>query len=240
MSATMTSTPVVAEGASHPAVSPQRLARSTGALYVVLAILGMLGPLTLESVVVPGDAAATADAVAQSQGLFTGSLLAWVTIVAVDVAVSVTLYLLLAPVSRGLSLLTAAFRLVYSAAVGAMLGHLFTAYGLLTGPGGHTGAEESAALSSLEVFGAGFLAALVFFGVHLVLLGGLLYRSRYVPRVLAAFVVAAGAGYVLDSLASLMVDGYGGAVSAVLLTPAVVGELGLAARLLVKGVAVRG
>jgi hypothetical protein len=95
------------------------------------------------------------------------------------------------------------------------------------------------ALASLDTFGTGFLLALVFFGVHLLVLGSLLYRSRYVPRVLGVLIVAAGAGYILDSLATFFVPGHGGLTSAVLVAPALVGELGLTAWLLVKGVKVR-
>jgi len=43
----------------RPAPSPQRLARITGILYLIVAVFGMFSPLVLESLVVPGDAAAT-------------------------------------------------------------------------------------------------------------------------------------------------------------------------------------
>ncbi|MFD1663311.1 DUF4386 domain-containing protein [Streptomyces caeni] len=220
-------------------VATARLARVTGALYLLLAGLGMLGPLTLESLVVPGDGGATAENIARSQALFDWSLGAWLVIVAVDIAVSVTLYLLLAPAGRRLSILAAAFRLVYSTALGALLAHLFTARGLLAHPAADGPQATAGALTALETFSAGFLVALVFFGVHLVLLGTLLHRSRYTPRIFGLLLVAAGCGYVVDSIASLMADGYGGPLAAILLTPAVVGEVGLAVWLLVKGVSVQ-
>lgn len=50
--------------------------------------------------------------------------------------------------------------------------------------------------------------------------------------------MAAGVGYIADSLAGLFIANHGGLVSAVLLTPAVVGELGLTAWLLLRGVTV--
>jgi hypothetical protein len=218
------------------AMSPNRLARLTGALYVLLVGLGMLGPLTLESMLVPGDAAATADNIGQSLGLFNAGLGAWLVIVVVDVAISVSLYLLLAPVGGGHSLVAAAFRLVYSAALAALLVQLFVAHQQLTGPDGGGRVAQARALEALETFSAGFLVALVFFGVHLILLGTLFHRSGYLPRALAILLVAAGVGYVVDSLASLMVEGYGGIAAAVLLTPAVLGEVGLTLWLLVKGV----
>jgi hypothetical protein len=224
-------------GASGPVDSDrsvQVLARVTGAMYVALAVLGMLGPLTLESLLVVGDAEATAAEVKGSTGLFTASIGAWVTIVAVDVAISGTLYQLLAPAGRLLSLVSSAFRLTYSVLVGALLVHLFQARDALDGD--PTATDRELGLQSLKTFSSGFLVALVFFGIHLALLGTLLLRSGYLPTVIGGLVLAAGFGYVVDSLASLTTDGYGGVLPVVLLTPAVLGEVGLALWLLVKGV----
>ncbi|KHL15757.1 uncharacterized protein DUF4386 [Mumia flava] len=214
----------------------RRLARFTGALYLLLAVLGMLGPLTLESLLVPGDAVATADGLAQSQGLFGLSLGAWIGITVIDVVVSVTLLAVLAPLGAVRALLSSVFRLVYTVMMAAGLVHLFAAYGVVAGTAATPGSDAEV-LASLETFSTGFLVALVLFGVHLVLLGELLLRSRAVPRVLGGLLVVAGIGYVVDSLASLLAPSYGGVLPVVLLTPAVVGEVGLALWLLVRGVA---
>lgn len=221
----------------------ERLARLTGLLYLVLAVVGMFSPIVLQTLVVPGDAATTADNILSSRWLFGSSLIGWIVIVVADVAVSITLYLLLEPISRALSLLAVALRLVYSAILGAIVLNLYDAFLLLTiaarGAGLDEPRRQAMALASLDTFSTGFLLALVFFGVHLVALGFLLYRSRYVPRAFGFLLVAAGVGYILDSLAHVFVADYGGLASAVLLAPAVVGELGLTAWLLVKGVKVR-
>jgi hypothetical protein len=220
----------------------QRLARATGLLYLVLAVFGMFSAMVLESLVVPGDAQATADSILGSRWLFGTSLVTWLAVVVADVAISVTFYLLLRPVSHTRSLLAAAFRLVYSAVLVAVLLNLFDAFRLLTGAQGAAGLGEqqrqAMALAALDTFSAGFLLALVLFGVHLLALGSLLHRSRYVPRVFGALLVAAGVGYIADSLAGLLIADHGGLVSVVLLTPAVVGELGLTAWLLLRGVTV--
>lgn len=220
--------------------STQRLARATGLLYLVLAVVGMLSAMVLESLVVTGDARATADGILASRWLFASSLVAWLAIVVLDVAISVTLYLLLRPVSRTLSLLAAAFRLVYSAVLAAVLLNLFDAFLLLTGTQGAAGLGEgqrqALALASIERFDAGFLLALVLFGVHLLILGFLLHRSRYLPRAFGFLLVAAGVGYVVDSLAGLFIVELGALVTVVLLAPAVLGEIGLAVWLLLRGV----
>lgn len=221
----------------------ERLGRVSGLLFLVLAVFGMFSVITLETLVAPGDAVTTAHNILGLPWLFGSSLITWIVIVTADIAVSVTLYLLLEPVSRALSLVAAAFRLVYSAILGAVLLNLFDAFLLLTGAGRGAGLDaglrQTMALSSLDTFGVGFLVALVFFGVHLVALGFLLYRSRYLPRGFGVLLVAAGAGYITDSLATFLVAGHGGLASAVLVAPAVVGELGLTVWLLVKGVKVR-
>jgi hypothetical protein len=220
----------------------QRLARATGLLYLALAVLGMFSAMVLESLVVPGDAQATADSILGARWLFGSSLVTWLAVVVADVAIAVTFYLLLRPVSHTRSLLAAAFRLAYAAVLAAVLLNLFEAFQLLTGAQGAAGLGEqqrqAMALAALDTFSAGFLLALVLFGVHLVILGSLLYRSRYLPRVLGVLLAAAGMGYVADSLAGLLLADRGGLVSAVLLTPAVVGELGLTAWLLLRGVRV--
>ncbi len=223
--------------------SPQRLARVTGLLYLLLAVCGMFSPMVLETLVVPGDAATTADNILGSLWLFGGSLVIWIAIVVVDVALSVTLYFLLEPVSRVLSLITAALRLVYSAMLGVILINLYDAFLLLTsadrGAGQGVQQLQAMALSALGTFSTGFLVSLVFFGVHLVVLGLLLYRSQYVPRVFGILLVAAGVVYIADSLANVFVADHGGLATAILLAPALVGELGLTAWLLVKGVKVQ-
>ena len=219
----------------------QRLARATGLLYLALAVFGMFSPMVLGSLVVPGDAQATADSILGSRWLFGSSLVTWLAVVVADVAIAVTFYLLLRPVSHMRSLLAAALRLVYAAVLAAMLVNLFEAFRLLTGAQGAAGPAEqpqAEALAALDTFSAGFLLALVLFGVHLLLLGWLLYRSRYLPRVFGVLLVAAGVGYIADSLAGLLLADHGGLVSAVLLTPAVLGELGLTAWLLLRGVKV--
>src|SRR5919199_1380466 len=201
----------------------ERLGRVTGLLYLVIAVLGMFAPIALQTFVVPGDAATSANNILASRWLFGSSLASWIVLVVADVAVAVTLYLLLEPVSRALSLVAAALRLVYAAILGAVVLNLYDAFLLLTSAARGAGLDlqqrQTMALSSLATFSAGFLLALVFFGVHLVALGFLLYRSRYVPRAFGVLLVAAGGGYIVDSLAHFFVTDYGGPGRGVLPPP---------------------
>ena len=214
---------------------PRRLARVTGALYLALAALGMVGPLTIQSLLVVGDPGSTAANVASSSGRFVLAQAAWIAIVVVDVVISVGLYVLLRRFGRRLSALAAGFRILYSVVMAALLVNLFDAGRLLLG-GTPTTGDMSRAQSALETFSAGFLVALVLFGFHLVLLGGLFLRSTYLPPVLSLLVVIAGLGYVIDSLGKLTTESYAGTLSTAVMVPAMIGEMGLALWLTVRGV----
>jgi hypothetical protein len=216
----------------NPAARQRRLARISGFLYLTVAVLGMFAPTVLEALVVPGDAAATAANLRDSAGLFGLSLVGWVILLAADAGLGFTLYLLLEPVSRALSLIMAAFRLLYVAIVGASLISLFAAFLSLSRP------EPIAATSSLDTFSSNFLFALVFFGVHLILLGLLLYRSRFVPHVLSLSLMAGGAGYIAHSLASFFATETVLATMAVIMLAAVA-ELAFTGWLLLRGINIR-
>lgn len=227
----------------HEARGIQRLARITGLLYLVVAIFGMFAGTISTGLVVAGDPAATADKVLGSAALFRGAIAAWVIVLFADVAVAVSLWVLLRPAGRTLSGLAALLRVVYVAIQAVNLLNLCNVLFLLTDADYRAGfsSDQVNALASfsLEAFGTGFRVGLLFFGAHLVAVGYLLFASRSVPRGVSILVVTAGIGYMADSLGRLFVPGYSAVATAVFLTPAAAGELGLTAWLLVKGVQVR-
>ena len=53
---------------------------------------------------------------------------------------------------------------------------------------------------SLNTFRSHWYFGLLFFGIHLGLLGYLVFRSTYIPRILGVLLVIAGLGYLLNSL----------------------------------------
>jgi Domain of unknown function (DUF4386) len=114
------------------------------------------------------------------------------------------LYALLAPVNRALSLLAAWFRLVYtSVALFAWL-NLVTVFHLLKRPDYLTlfgsrplHAQVELRLDSFDDDGS---ISLVIFGVHMILRGFLIYRSRYLPRIIGVLLVIDRAGWIIDSL----------------------------------------
>ena len=61
---------------------------------------------------------------------------------------------------------------------------------------------------SLGAFRSGWDIALVFFGLHLLVLGYLVFTSGYSPKWLGIFVIVAGLGYLVDSFGKILLPSY--------------------------------
>jgi Domain of unknown function (DUF4386) len=121
-----------------------------------------------------------------------------------DVVLAWALYVLLAPVNRSLSLLTAWFQLVYAAIALVGVVNLATAYHLLNTPEYLTafgpGPLHAQVMLQLHSFRYDWNIGLVLFGIHLVLLGYLIFRSGYIPRTLGILLVINGLGWMINGL----------------------------------------
>jgi hypothetical protein len=223
----------------------RRMARLAGGLYLVIFVCGLFSEVVVRSSIIElGDPTTTTQNLLDATGLFRLGFLTDLAMVVADVATAVLIYVLLAPVNRTVSLAAAAFRLIQSAVLGANLLNHLMAVQLLEGEGllhGYTTEQrDSLVLQSLEAHRFGYFIALVFFAVHLVLLGWLVHRSGYLPRWLGWLLGTAAAGYLIDSLWFFVSPGYDGAFSPLVLAPALVAELSLLLWLVTRGVEPRG
>lgn len=158
----------------------------------------------LPKLVVPGDIEATVQNILSNRGLFVAGMLIYFTTFVADVVVAWALYVLLVPVNRSVSVLTAWFRLVYTVIAFVALLKLFSGFRLLNEPHYLTafGADQLHAQVQLLLssFRYEWSLGLVLFGIHLCLLGYLVYRSGYIPRILGILLAIAGFCYVIYSL----------------------------------------
>ena len=227
-------------GPRRARVSLVAYARTTGALYLLIIAIGLWSELLVRSaLVVRGDAGATAANIASSLGLFRLGFAGDVVVFLADVAVAVLLYVLLRRVSDTLSLAAAAFRLVGTAIYGAnLLNHLAAV--LLQGGAGYLQSLEPGELNALTMFFLethrhGYDLGLVFFGLHCLVLGYLLFRSFLFPKALGVLMVLSGVGYLVGSFTLFLMPRFEAAVAPVYIAP-LVGELAFTLWLLVKGV----
>ncbi len=148
----------------------------------------------------PNDAAPTSQNILAHRGLFVAALFAFLLNFLGDVVAAWGLYWLLRPVSASVSMLAAWVRVVFAAMGLAAVLELATAYRLLTKPSFLTALGRDRLDAQVQVavggFGVQFAFALIVFGVYLVVLAWLVYRSGYVPRWLGVVLAADGAGWI--------------------------------------------
>jgi hypothetical protein len=225
-------------------VTPDRAARIAGFGYLVIIVAGIFAEVAVRSqLIVPGDATATAANITASEQLFRTGIASDLVMLTFDVVVAVALYVLFRPVSRLLSLLAVAFRLVHAAVYGVTLLNLLAVLLLLGGAEHLTvfAPEQLHALATvlLGVHANGYALGLVFFGFHCLVLGFLVFRSGFLPRILGILLFVAAAGYLTDGFAHVLLPGYGdlaGILFVIVFAPALVAELSLCLWLLFKGV----
>jgi hypothetical protein len=77
---------------------------------------------------------------------------------------------------------------------------------------------------------------LIFFGFECLVLGYLIFRSGYFPRILGVLMQIAGLSYLTNSFALLLAPAFAAKLVPAILLPALIGELSLCLWLLIKGV----
>jgi hypothetical protein len=180
------------------------------ALLAMSALAGFAKFVVLDGLVTPGDADRTAADVMASEGMFRLGIAAWYLVIILDVVVAWALFRVFRPVSSRVSMLAAWFRLVFAGVFLVAISELAGAIGLLSDPGYAAvfGADQvhAQAFLRIEMFTQTWDAGLVLFGVHLLLIGYLAYRSGYVPKLLGVLLAVAGLGYAFDGFAAVLVE----------------------------------
>lgn len=217
------------------------LARIGGVLYLVIITIGAMGEaLVRGSIVVPGNAAATAANLRSMEWLWRLGVAGEVVLLVCATALAVIFYILFRPVSRHLALAAVLFNLVCIAIEGVAAISLAATLSSVSGATYlNAFAPEqlnAMAMLSIRAHTAGFGIALVFFGVECVILGYLIYRSDYMPRAIGVLMQIAGVCYVINSFALLLSPPLSSRLFPAILIPSLIAELSLALWLLVKGV----
>jgi len=190
-------TPVMTERLGQ--ASPRPRARITGVVYLVYFLTAVLGELFHRGLVVSGDAAATANNILAHQPLFRLGLATGLLATACYIAVTARFYDLFKPVNRNLSLLAVFFSLV-GCAISAFASLFQLAPFVVLGGSQYSSVFKveqlrALALMFLELNTQSANIYLVFFGVYCLLIGCLIFRSAFLPRILGVPMVFAGLGW---------------------------------------------
>jgi hypothetical protein len=183
-------------------VSPRFKARIAGvceALEGATATFGQV--IVLGRLVVHGNAAATATNILAHEPLFRLGFASSVIGVVFHIMWGLLFYQLLKPVNRSVSLL-ATFVILVGCAIQALTCVLYIAPLLVLQGGGSVSAftpaqSQALAYLFLRLNGQAFNTYLVFFGLWCVLIGYLIFRSTFLPRIIGLLLAIAGLGWMM-------------------------------------------
>ena len=220
--------------------SVKRLARLAGLLYLIVAISGGFAELFVrQSLVVPDNASATASNIAGSAMLFRVGFVADLVNITVFLLLGFALYQLLKPVNQQIAATFVIFNAIAVAIMGANLLNHFAALIVASNPeyAAALGARSSEALVLFfaELHAQGYLIGGIFFGLWLLPLGYLVYRSGYFPRVLGIMLMVGCFGYLTDTFVSSLFPSVGATIGFIFALVAGIAEISFLLWLLIVG-----
>ncbi len=182
-------------------VSPHPRVRITGVVYLLYFLTVMFAAFLVKGLVVPEDAVATANNILAHESLFRAGFAINLIGTALYIAVTALFYELFKPVNRSLALLAAFFSLV-GCAIQAVSYVLYLAPFLLLGGAPYLSVFrveqlQALVLMLLKLRSQAEQIDLVFFGFFDLLIGCLILRSIFLPRILGALMALAGLGWMV-------------------------------------------
>jgi hypothetical protein len=217
--------------------SLNRTARTTGVLYLLLAVTGGLGFLLVRTLLyVPDDPSATLAHLLEHESLARAGIALELGVVVSQALVAVWFYRLFRAYDAFTAGSIAAFGLANAVTILVSAAFLATA---LDVAGDDTLASAGSADATVQLLyvisGNLWAVGAVFFGLWLVPMGLCVLRTGSMPRPLGWLLVAGGIGYVLSAFAAFLGAGLDGAAAA-LTVPASLGEFWMVGYLLLRGI----
>jgi hypothetical protein len=217
-------------------------ARIIGIIYPIQMATGVFGEVFARGrLIVRGDPTKTAANIIANEQLFRFSIVGDLITYILVMVLTWALYILLRPVSRNLALLGAFFRLSELAVLCIATVNSLVILRLLSGAD-YLKSFEATQLHSLVMLayvtqGMGMTVGFVLLGLGSGIFAYLLFKSRYVPRALAALGISGSLTLVLVTLAIMIFPGLG-RIGMSYMIPMGLYEVGLGLWLLIKGIRV--
>jgi len=220
-------------------LSPRRTARLAGLFYLIFILTFAFASYVRSTIIISGDAAATANNIVSSQGLFRIAFMSELISAVFFFLAAWALYVLLRPVNRNLALLFLLLNLGGVIIESSNMLNLFAPLTLLSGADFlkvfQPDQLQALAMSFLNSYSNGIMIAQIFYGAWVLPLGYLLYKSRLVPRILGILLIIDFFGIMSWFLQFFLFPGYG-ILSYPGLAASFVAEVSLSLWLLIMGV----
>ena len=196
-------------------LSPRKAAIIVGlAMIISFSLAFLVDDFILSNLIAPGDAATLASDINANEMLLGIAAVVYLIILTFDAAIALALYVILKPANKNLASLTSALRLLYVAIMVIILLALVFQF------------IDVYSYATIKLIGY------IFFTCHLFVLGYLVFKSGYIPRILGVLLIIASFCYIPLFYVNFLVPE---ALLMILFVPMVIGELSLGLWLLWKG-----
>jgi len=219
--------------------STKQTARIAGVLYLVNAVTGFFGIVYAPSkLIASGNTAATASNILGSERLFRLGIVSELICAAEFIYLLWALYRLLCGVNKTHSALMVMWGLACVPLMAVNVVSEIAALTLLRGADFLSFLDqphrEALAMLFLDLHRYGYVVGWIF-GPWLFHLGALIYRSGFLPRLVGLLLIAAGFGYLADSVTPLLLPSYANVVGRFASIPLMLGEPAIILWLLIIG-----
>ena len=216
-----------------------RAARLAGAMFLFVNAIGIFAEVFVRGSLLSGDVTQVAQNIIDSERLYRFSIVSDLVMLTGGLVLIWALYILLRPVNRDLALLAVFLRIVETAVTAAATVGSLIAVRLLGGAE-YLNVFESGELHALSrlarnAFGFGQDVGFIFLGLGSAVFAYLLLRSRYIPRILAAWGVFASLLLATYNLVIIAFPGLVETLMYVSLAPMGIYEITLGFWLLIRG-----
>jgi hypothetical protein len=224
-------------------VPVQAYARASGVLYLIIIVIGLLGESFIRgTLVVGGDPEATARNILAAKWLWRLGVAGQDVLLICAVAITLTWYVLLRPVSKNLTLMAIFFALISLAVESVSALHLHAVLAPLEDVAYLRAFDPRLlhlmAYQSIVAHSHSFGLALIFFGVEILIVGHLIRKSGYFPKAIGTLMQIAGVCYLVNSFSMILYPPLQDILFPAILMPALIGESAFCLCLLFKGVRV--
>jgi hypothetical protein len=222
-------------------LSLKKFARIAGFLYLVVIAGGLFAEVFVrEGLASPDGVLATARNIQSHEMFYRLGFMADLVNFICGLPVILFFYLLFNPGHKRITTLAIFFVIISNAVFAINL--LYQLHPLIIlGPKGYPDIFQPAQLAALsdmalQIESQGYAIGLVFFGFYCILIGYLIFNTRYLPKVFGILYAIAGLCYIVNSFVMFLSPGFHNPLFPYILFPSFIGELSVCLWLLFAGV----
>lgn len=221
--------------------SNKNLARIAGFCYLIVIATGLFSEVFVRQALrVSNDALTTAHNIQSNEMLFRLGFVADIINFVVGLPTILIIYYLFKRTNKLLLQLAVAFVIIQTAIIAVNLLNQISPLLILSKDTylNTFQPDQLATLSllSLNIQAQGYAIGLVFFGFYCLIVGFVIYKSKFLPKIFGILYAFTGLCYLLNSFTMFLSKGFENPLFIYLAIPTFIGELSLCLWLLIKGI----